>query len=131
MPKMQTTLHGLNAAFSEPGVKTLVQNKDAFAPGRPLHEALADHGATPGTPLHRAFKGHLAKLPGAISETLRATIHHALSTEPPTHITFAWAPAYDHEITVWHAPDTSDTKGGITVLIKSRYPDDAHPLSKA
>jgi hypothetical protein len=125
---MQTTLHGLNAAFSEPGLTTLVQNRGAFAPGQPLHDALAGHGAEPGTVLHRAFRSHLAKLPGAISETLRATIHHALSTEPPTHITFAWAPSYDHEITVWQAPDTTDTKGGITVLIKSRYPDDAHPL---
>jgi len=29
---------------------------------------------------------------------------------------------------VWQAPDTKTTKGGITVLIKSRYPDDAHPI---
>jgi hypothetical protein len=130
MPKMQTTVSGLNTAFSEPGVKGLVAQRDRFAPGEPLHTALADHGATPGTPLHHAFREHLRKLPGAVSETLRATIHHALGTTPPTHITFAWAPSYDHEITVWHAPDAEDTKGGITVLIKSRYPNDPHPLDK-
>jgi hypothetical protein len=109
----------------------MVGQRDKFAPGAPLHDALAEHGATPGTPLHRAFREHLRELPGAISETLRATIHHALGTTPPTHITFAWAPSYDHEITVWHAPDTDDTKGGITVLIKSRYPSDNHPLKKS
>jgi hypothetical protein len=130
MPKMQTTLAGLNTAFSENGLPALAADKDKFAPGQPLHTALAAHAATDGTPLHRAVRSHLEKLPGAISETLRATIHHALSTTPPTHITFAWAPGYDHEITVWQAPDTADTKGGITVLIKSRYPDDKHPLAR-
>ena len=130
MPMMQTTLAGMNAAFSETGLPSTVKNKAAFAPGEPLHEALADHGATPGTVLHRKLKSHLASLPGAVSETLRATIHHALSTTPPTHVTFGWAPGYDHEVTVWQAPDTKDTKGGITVLVKSRYPDDKHPLNK-
>jgi hypothetical protein len=130
MPMMQTTLAGMNAAFSETGLPDTVKNKASFAPGEPLHEALAAHGAPPGTVLHRALKNHLASLPGAVSETLRATIHHALSTTPPTHVTFGWAPGYDHEVTVWQAPDTKDTKGGITVLVKSRYPDDKHPLDK-
>jgi hypothetical protein len=130
MPKMQTTLGGLNAAFSATGRPATVPKKEDFAPGTLVHEALAAHGAEPGTPLHRALKNHLETLPGAIKETLRATIYHALSTTPPTHVTFAWAPAYDHEITVWHAPDAEDTKGGITVLVKSRYPTDKHPLAK-
>ena len=129
MPMMQTTLGGMNAAFSESGLPDTVKNKDKFAPGQPLHEALAAHGAPPVTVLHRKLKANLASLPGAVSETLRATIHHALSTNPPTHVTFGWAPGYDHEVTVWHAPDTKDTKGGITVLVKSRYPDDKHPLA--
>ena len=129
MPKMQTTVAGLNTAFSPPNLPALAAQKDKFAAGQPLHTALAAHGAPTGSVLHRALREHLAGLPGAVSETLRATIHHALSTQPPTHVTFAWAPAYDHEITVWHAPDTADTKGGITVLIKSRYPDDKHPIA--
>jgi hypothetical protein len=129
MPKMQTTLAGLNTAFGETGLAATVARRADFAPDAPLHTALARHGAAEGTPLHHALRNHLSSLPGAISETLRATIHHALGTNPPTHITFAWAPGYDHEITVWQAPDTKDTKGGITVLIKSRYPDDKHPLA--
>lgn len=129
MPKMQTTVNGLNAAFSPPAAPIQAPNPAEFAPGQPLHKALARHGAEPGTVLHRAFEAHLAKLPGAISETIRAVIHHARSANPPIHVTFAWAPAYDHEVTIWQAPDTEDTKGGITVLVKSRYPDDAHPLS--
>jgi hypothetical protein len=127
---MQTTLSGLNSAFSATGLPDTVKQRAKFAPGKPLHTALAEHGAAPGTDLHRALREHLRELPGAISESLRATIHHALGTKPPTHVTFGWAPGYDHEITVWHAPDTEETKGGITVLMKSRYPDDKHPLKK-
>jgi hypothetical protein len=40
----------------------------------------------------------------------------------------SWAPGYDYELSVWQAPDTRTSRGGITVLIKSRYPDDKHPL---
>jgi hypothetical protein len=131
MPMMQTTLAGLNGAFSEPKITALAAQRDTFAPGQPLHEALANHGAEPGTVLHRALREHLRKLPPAISECLRATIHHSLGTSPPTPVTFSWAPGYDHEVSVWQSPDTKQTRGGVTVLIKSRYPDDAHPLAGA
>jgi hypothetical protein len=64
-------------------------------------------------------------------EALRAIIYQALGTTPPTQITFSWAPAYDYELTIWDAPNTRRTRGGITVLLKSRYPDDKHPLAGA
>ena len=129
MPRLQTTLIELNAGFRESNVANLAANRAVFAPGAPLHSALADIAADPSTPENRAFREYLRKLPGSVSETMRATIHHALSTTPPTLVTFAWAPSYDYEITVWQAPDTADTKGGITILIKSRYPSDDHPLA--
>jgi len=31
---------------------------------------------------------------------------------------------------MWFAPDTPPTQGGITILLKSRYPTDAHPAAK-
>jgi hypothetical protein len=49
--------------------------------------------------------------------------HHDLA-EP---ITFSWTPGYDFELTIWDAPDTGRTHGGITVLLKSRYPGDTRP----
>ena len=125
MPVMQTMLHELNHKFGRDQIQATATRKDMYAPGEQIVGALI----AGGTPLAPAFKDYLAQLPGAIHETLRSVIHHALSTEPPTQITFAWAPAYDYEITVWQAPDTRTTKGGITLLIKSRYPDDKHPLS--
>jgi hypothetical protein len=125
MPVMQTMLHELNGKFGRDQIQATATRKDAYAPGQQIVGALI----AGGTPLAPAFKDYFAQMPGAIHETLRSVIHHALSTTPPTHVTFAWAPAYDWEITVWQAPDTKTTKGGVTLLIKSRYPDDAHPLA--
>ncbi len=128
MPVLQTTLHGLNASFGPEKIADTAAQKDKFSARANFHTALADHGAEPGTELHRFLREHLRKMPPAVAESLRAAVHAALSTEPPTHVTFAWAPAYDWEVTVWQAPDTAETKGGVTILVKSRYPSDGHPL---
>jgi hypothetical protein len=126
MPAMQTLLGELSAQFRSDKIGGMVKNIAMFAPGSPIHAGLV---ALPDTPLHRAVKSHLANMPESFHEALRAIIHQALSTTPPTQITFAWAPGYDYELTLWQAPDTKATKGGITVLVKSRYPDDRHPLA--
>jgi hypothetical protein len=125
MPVMQTMLNELNAKFGKDQIQATAANRDIYAPGQQITGALI----AGGTPLASMFKGYFANMPGAINEALRSVIHHALSTNPPTQITFAWAPAYDWELTVWQAPDTRHTKGGVTVLLKSRYPDDKHPIS--
>lgn len=127
MPVLQTVLGQLNAAFTGPGLQNFVTRRDAFAPGKPLGAGLV---VQKGTPLYDAWQAYLNEIPGSIQETLRSVIYYALSTAPPTEITFAWAPSYDYEVTIWHAPDTSTTKGGITVLLKSRYPNDKHPLPR-
>lgn len=125
MPKFQTMLAKFNTEFSEGRLEGFVRQKERFGPGTRIS---ADFFTEPGTALHRSFTSYLNRMPGVMHETLRSAIHYALSTEPPTQITFAWAPAYDYEVTYWQAPDTEETKGGITVLLKSRYPDDRHPL---
>lgn len=126
MPKFQTMLAKFNTEFSEGRLDDFARQKDRFAPGERIS---ADFFTEPGTVLHRSFSTYLARMPGVMHETLRSAIHYALSTEPPTAITFAWAPGYDYEVTYWQAPDTEETRGDITVLLKSRYPDDPHPLS--
>jgi len=84
----------------------------------------------PKMALYSQWTDYLNRLPRSMQEAIRSTIYHALSTSPPTQITFAWAAGYDYELTIWDAPDTRQTRGGITILIKSRYPDDPHPLSR-
>jgi hypothetical protein len=98
-----------------------------WGPGKSLSE-IAREARTAPPELLMAWASFLETMPVAIQETIRAVAYAALSAVPPVEVTFAWAPSYDFEVTVWQAPDTKATKGGITVLIRSRYPDDRHPL---
>ena len=125
MPGLQTVLGQLNTAFGREGIQKLAEQREAFAPGKPLATGVVVHSKMA---LHEPWVDYLKHIPPSLQEALRSTIYHALSTKPPTQITFAWAPGYDYELTIWHAPDTRATRGGITVLLKSRYPDDKHPL---
>ncbi|HZZ35930.1 MAG TPA: hypothetical protein VFE03_09410 [Caulobacteraceae bacterium] len=128
MPMMQMAVASLNTQFDESHIQDTAAKAGSFAPGMSLG---ADFVTAPGTAVHRALQTYLAKMPPAVHETIRGVIYSALTTEPPTPVTFAWAPGYDFEVTVWQAPDTSLTRGGITVMLKSRYPDDNHPLATA
>jgi hypothetical protein len=60
-------------------------------------------------------------------EAERAAVYRNLQREKPYGMTFAWAPGYDYEVTVWESPPTAASPGWITVLIKTRYPSDPHP----
>jgi hypothetical protein len=129
MPAFQTVLGELNREFATDRIAQFAKARtEHFAPGNALDLTFL---VETGTPLHRAWKSYLELAPMSFREAMRSVIHHALSTSPPTQITFAWAPGYDYELTMWQAPDTKMTKGGITVLLKSRYPDDKHPLAAA
>jgi hypothetical protein len=125
MPGLQTILGELNHAFGRHGIKALAEKREMYAPGKSIVSGLVVDSKMA---LQRDWSEYLTGIPMSIQEALRSTIYHALGTTPPTQITFAWSPSYDYELTIWHAPDTQKTRGGITVHLKSRYPDDKHPL---
>ena len=124
MPMFETAWRGMNASFHADKIDAFAQRSADFAPGKPLDVSFAV-GDDPA--LQRAFKAFFDKTPSSMKEAIRAVIHNALTANPPTPVTFAWAPAYDYELTIWQSHDTATTRGGITVLMKSRYPADAHP----
>lgn len=126
MAGLQTILSHLNLAFSRENIEELAKKREVFAPGKPLAAGVV---IKEGTRLHALWVEYVGKLPPSFQEAFRATVYQALSTEPPTPITFAWAPGYDYELNMWHSPDTPPTKGGITILMKSRYPVDPHPAA--
>ena len=130
------TMHGhallpilgeLNAAFSKANIHQVADQSGNFAPGKPLGPALAALVTKPGSPVRPVFETYIGRMPGGFQETLRSIIHYALSTTPLTLITFAWAPSYDYELTLWQTVEPAPEQSGITVLLKSRYPDDKHP----
>src|SRR5438445_6266038 len=111
MPMFQTVLGELNREFGTDRIEGFAASKAAhFAEGKPLD---LNFLVEAGTPLHRAWNSYIEKLPMSFRDALRSVIRHALSTQPPTQITFAWAPGYDYELTMWQAPDTKLTRGGI------------------
>jgi hypothetical protein len=127
MPAFQTLLSEINDGFGKEQIADLIARREAFAPGCALD---VKQFFKEQSKLVKALDKYVKQMPASFREMLRAIIYHALSAKPATRITFAWAPGYDYELTMWDAPDTKATKGGITVLIRSRYPSDAHPLSR-
>jgi len=113
----------LNEACSDPG--HLRSNAHAFAPGNSLVDALRNVGVNV-PPEVETFVG---TWPSGLREAVRALLYENSTRENGTvPVTFAWAPGYDYEVSMWDVRDTRDSAGGITVLLRSRYPDDAHPL---
>src|SRR5271170_3772078 len=101
MPALQSVLSDLNHAFGREQISALVKRRGEFAQGKSLDAAIV---VKRGTPLYRAWKSYLLKIPGSFQESIRSIIYYALSTTPATPIKFAWAPGYDFELNVWHAP---------------------------
>src|SRR3569833_3454818 len=98
MPSFQALVGELNAGFGKEQIFRTSELREGFAPGQPLHLALAGLAAEPNSVEHRKFAAFVQRAPGGIQETLRSTIYYALGTSPPTLVTFAWAPAYDYEM---------------------------------
>ena len=66
--------------------------------------------------------------PGMLSAT-SAAIRSALRRTPRMPITFAWAPGYDFEVTIWESAGISGSRGEMTILFRSRYPGDENPVT--
>jgi hypothetical protein len=71
--------------------------------------------------------GFIDSIPGGLRQSLMALIHHNLMENPRLPITWAWAPGYDYELSLWECAGTELSPGGITVFLRTRYPLDPHP----
>ncbi len=121
----------MNSAFA-PGAIDEIDGDTAalYQPGNgvSLSEAL---GRTPSTNLSSAVLQYIDAWPSALQAAVQATIHDNLTRGGRVPITFAWKPAYDYSLEIHDVLDTDKTRGGITVIVGSRYPADAHPLAGA
>jgi len=145
MPYMQAAIGHLNTILGNP--ELLQQNQEQllelFAPADDLDGAREGLIGSFGQllngegPAPNAVRGvetstvmeHMQGIPPGIMDAGRAVIHRNLQRERPFGMTFAWAPGYDHEMTIWESPPTQGSPGWITVLIKGRYPGDQHPVT--
>lgn len=122
MPALQTLLTRLNR-FGDAEVLSEL-DPALFEPGKRLSDAARELGYE-----DEGLLRYLDQLPVGVHEALRALIQSALTRPARQPITFAWAPGYDYELTIWDVSATPETPGGITVLLRSRYPADTHPLA--
>jgi hypothetical protein len=107
--------------IGDPGLNPV----DAFAEGVQLADLVDERDDIP----RAGVIAFLQQMPLGIHEAIRAVIKANLERENPLPITFAWQPGYDWELTINDVASTDETAGGITMIVRSRYPKDTHPLA--
>jgi hypothetical protein len=119
---MQRLVSELNYRFAPERIGELVAQREAFRPEGDWVERLGDLGAP------AEFTLYLAKFPTGLREMMRALVYEDLGRGAGVlPVTWAWAPAYDYELQAWECPGNLGSLGGITILVRSRYPSDPHP----
>mgnify|MGYP001546233750 FL=1 len=100
-----------------------------FGPDRELADTVRQlpdlEGLAAPLQLQREVAEVIASMPPSIRNTIREVVRGAF--ERRVAVTFAWRPGYDFKVEVTESLDSSSTRGGITVLLESRYPDDRRP----
>jgi len=120
MPHMQAMVERANERFNRKNIGGV--NPGLLAAGTALVDAARALEIATST----AEEQVLGSLPAGQQEALRATLLSAVQRGLP--VQFAWAAGYDYEMTFWEAAGSSESLGGTTVLLRTRYPSDAHPL---
>jgi hypothetical protein len=117
MPILQVAVSALNQRFDPAGVRELAESGvDLGQPFGELARLLIGDDLPPG------FDEFIEQMPIGLQRAIAAAAQTAVDRLLP--VTFAWAPGYDWELSVWDVADTSQTHGGMTMLIRSRFPDD-------
>src|SRR5690242_6846858 len=117
MPIMQGIIERLNVLLNRKNLEHL--DADLVAPGQSLAAAARAVGAVTAA-YEQAF---IESWPSSLQEVIRAALYSAATRKPRIPVTFSWTPGYDFEVSVWEAPGTRRTIGGITIQVRSRYPD--------
>ena len=66
----------------------------------------------------------LEAFPSGLKESVRAVLHDNLTSGRPLDVTVAWSPAYEDEVSIFQVADSDMSDGGLTILVRSRYPGD-------
>lgn len=70
-------------------------------------------------------------MPDSLRAALRAVYSSAVSRESKLPVQIVWLPGYDFELTVSESPGTPDSLGGISIVVRTRYPTDPHPGARS
>jgi hypothetical protein len=119
MPFMQAMAKRANAELTKEGLAALPP--DTFAEPGSLVPALVRIGVVEEG---SAEAQYLEDFPSGLKEAVRALLHDNLSADQPLDVTVAWMPGYDDEISLAQVANNVRSEGGITILVRSRYPGD-------
>jgi len=117
MPTMQAMTSRANLRFA-PGASGIdgIQAAQLAPPGTNLPAQATALGIATTTD----EENYLASFPvgqlAALQAALLSAVHRQLA------VTFAWAPAYAHQITIWDVAGTPQSPGGMTVFVRSPLP---------
>ncbi len=120
MPIFQRAAVRFNQAFGEPNR----DYADLFVEGNTFADAMREVGVSD------AEHEFISSIPEGIAESIRAVIRSNLTRDVPLSISLIWAPAYDFGVEIWEAPGTKVSPGGISILLRTRYPLDGHPSER-
>jgi hypothetical protein len=118
MPWIQRLAEIANRRFS----REMINELDLGAFGS--EKSLADIAAALEIATTPPEVAYLRGWPAAQQEAVRAALFSALNREPRLPVTFAWTPAYDYEVAIFESAGTSESIGGMTIILRSRYPGD-------
>ena len=118
MPVFHAMARRANVALTAEGLGGL--DPDVFAEGQSLVDGLREIGVVENDD----EAAYLEAFPSGIKEAVRAVLHDNIASGAPLDMTVAWAPGYDDELSIWQVANGEHTRGGITVFVRSRFPDD-------
>ncbi len=127
MPHLQAIALRANLVLGHDKIDELEIDPGLLMPGAPVEKLLEGLGVVRSPEELEA----LLAFPLALREGLRGVVYSAVTRTPRAPMTFAWAPGYDYEMTVWDAPGAAGSRGAITVFLRSRYPADRHPTTQS
>ncbi len=114
MPTMQAMTSRANLKFGPDSIGTI--DPAALQPGTDLPTQAMNLGIA----MTKDEQAYLASFPPGLLEALRAALYSAVQRR--LAVTFAWAPAYAHEMRIWDVADTTQSRGGMTVFVRSPLP---------
>ncbi len=121
----------LNAAFGGVQPTVTAEHCGAFEPGQCLGPALASVLHPSLGELTGLLAAYVGAMPPAIQETLRSVIHYALTSSPQVLLNFSWTPGYEFEVTICEIVEPAPMQSGVSILLKSRYPNEIAALAPA
>jgi hypothetical protein len=117
MPALQLMAERANATFNRSNVGRIAPT---VFDNRSFGEIATDLGIAK-TSIEREY---LDMWPASLQEGIKAIIRSAIVRENPLPVTICWAPGYDFEMLVAESKSIPGSLGGITIFLRSRYPND-------